>query len=476
MLSRRPTACGFAVLHALVACAGCGSEPSPPVEVTLVQHTAEAAGFHLMGVGSCTASGCHGGGKPEQIVGSEYNIWITKDPHAQAHSLLYDHRSQRIMQLLDAGKPNALPAYEDPRCLSCHSTTFAPAHGPGGDVVTDGVGCEACHGPAAGWLDVHDKHGFDAAAKQRLGFWDTKDLYTRAQVCASCHVGSPGREVTHDLIAAGHPRLQFELGAYLQSLPAHWNEAQDQARFQGNFALLTWLTGQAASSQSALRQLESRAADGAAWPEFAEWSCSACHHELRDAVSLQRRLARTGGLSGRAIRWDDWNHHLTGQYAVMLSAALAGDRAAAEQVEAGISRMRELMGSPHADRTEIAATANSLAAEIESWAREMQLADVSPAAIDQLSRRIVDQALNKGVEDWSEASQVYDALASLQQARLDTSAAPSPVDEQISTALSGMFDLLSQRYHQPANYIYRVEEMNAHLHELGQLYDQRGGP
>ena len=54
----------------------------------------------LKGVGSCAAAGCHGGGKPAEIVGSEYNIWISRDPHAKAYSTLFSERSQRMVQLL----------------------------------------------------------------------------------------------------------------------------------------------------------------------------------------------------------------------------------------------------------------------------------------------------------------------------------------------------------------------------------------
>lgn len=468
----------YALLAATLACLGCAND-SPPesVSVTLVELPAEQVGTRLVGVGTCTSSGCHGGGKPEQIVGSEYNIWIADDPHAQAYSVLYDDRSRRIVQLLNGSHADAAPpAYEDPRCLSCHSTTFAPARGPAGDVLTDGVGCEACHGPAERWLDVHHLDGFDAEAKRNTGFWDTDDLFTRAQVCTGCHVGGPGREVNHDLIAAGHPRLQFEMGAYLQAMPKHWDELRDQVQHNGNFALLTWLAGQAASSQSALRLTESRAAQGQTWPEFSEWSCSACHHELQDTRSLQRKLARTGGLSGRSIRWDDWNHQLTGQYAELIAGTLGGDQNLARQIEADLAKLARQMGSSSAERPTVAAAAQALSSLIETWTRQVEQADIDPRAADQLSRQIVEHALQEGVEDWSQASLVYDALVSLHQTRLDTTEEPSVTDEQITVALNGVYDLLNQRYHQPANYVYRPEEMNAHLQKLAALYDERSGP
>ena len=329
---------------------GCSENQSDPnIKVTTValnaEISAEEIGWRLTGVGSCTASGCHGGTKRHQNGGNEYNIWISADPHAQAHSVLYDDRSLKMVQNLDGAEFNAaVPPYEDERCLNCHSTTFASAVDDAGDIVSDGVGCEACHGPAEGWLAEHFLPGFDAADRERLGMWDTKSLYSRAQICASCHVGSPGREVNHDLIAAGHPRLQFEMGAYLQALPKHWDERRDRERAGGNFEFLTWALGQTATSSAAAKQLEHRATHGTVWPELSEWSCGACHHDLADSESRQDALAAAGGLSAQTIRWDDWNHHLIREHAGLIGSAL-GKSGSADPLQQQLAELSKVAGS-----------------------------------------------------------------------------------------------------------------------------------
>jgi hypothetical protein len=87
----------------------------------------------------------------------------------------------------------------------------------------DGVGCESCHGASGRWLGPHTTLGWRDRPwpeKAALGMRNTKDLASRARLCAGCHVGDggsddlPARDVNHDLIAAGHPRLNFELSAY----------------------------------------------------------------------------------------------------------------------------------------------------------------------------------------------------------------------------------------------------------------------
>ncbi|MDZ4658404.1 MAG: multiheme c-type cytochrome [Bythopirellula sp.] len=460
---------------------GCSEQTtSTAVRVTTVAlETAPAGeeiGWRLTGVGSCTASGCHGSAKPHEILGSEYNIWISADPHAQAHSVLYDDQSLQMVQKLDGNKFNpAVPPYEDQRCLTCHSTTFAAAVDEAGEIVTDGVGCEACHGPAEGWLAEHYLPGFDDAARERLGMWDTKDLYSRAQICASCHVGSPGREVNHDLIAAGHPRLQFEMGAYLQALPKHWDERRDRERSGGNFEFLTWALGQTATSRAALMQLEHRAAQGPIWPELSEWSCGACHHDLLDTAKRQETLAATGGLSGQTIRWDDWNHHLVREHAGLIASAL-GKSGSADKLQEQLAEMAKLAGSLSADRQQVAAAARATGAELDAWAKQIQAAPVDLNALNSLMRSLV-QTYERGVADTSEAMLVYDALATLQQSRLDTLALknikPTQLDQAITANLAQMFDALTKADNTPIAELTRVQNMTTELTELAKLLQQQ---
>jgi hypothetical protein len=468
------------ILVGAVALIGCGESPSTkPITLTPValETPVEEIGFRLMGVGSCTASGCHGAAKPHEIVGSEYNIWISGDPHSQAHSVLYDDVSLEMVRRLDGVKFNpAKPPYEDQRCLTCHSTTFAAAANPDVDVTTDGVGCEACHGPAEGWLAEHHLPGFDNAKREQLGMWDTKDIYSRAQICASCHVGSPGREVNHELIAAGHPRLQFEMGAYLQALPKHWDERKDRDRTGGNFEFLTWALGQTATSRAALEQLEHRATHGNVWPELSEWSCGACHHDLLDSAQRQDVLSSAGGLSGRTIRWDDWNHHLMREHAGLIASAL-GKSGAADELQQQLAELAKQAGSLNSDRPQVAEASRAIGESLDAWAEQLRTAKLDLNVVDALLYSIV-QTYQRGLNDTAEAMLVYDALATLQQTRLDTLALQnqelSDQDRQITTRLSAMFEALTKVDSSPIAELTRLQAMTTQLAELGKLLQQEG--
>ena len=102
-----------------------------------------------IGAGGCASSNCHGGTsaapeKDSRIFGNEYYIWWVRDKHSKAYGVLASDRSKRMAEILKLGSPQTAP-----RCTGCH------AAGSPAKFVSDGVACEACHGPAEKWLGPH---------------------------------------------------------------------------------------------------------------------------------------------------------------------------------------------------------------------------------------------------------------------------------------------------------------------------------
>lgn len=431
----------------------------------------------LTGVASCTAAGCHGAAHPDSVVGSEYNVWIADDPHARAYNVLFEPESARMIRLLD-GKPAGAPVapHEDNRCLVCHSMTHWQPVDPQLDIVTDGVSCEACHGPAEQWLAVHYEPEFlatDGATREiEYGFWDTDSLSRRAAICADCHVGSPGRDVNHDLIASGHPRLQFEMGAYFHALPKHWDDAKDRSRLGPEFDAVVWAVGQATTSQAALELLAARAAEGRIWPEFAEWSCAACHHDLRDETAQQERLAEESGLSGRRIAWNDWNHHFTRRYLAEVAQVLGVDDELTAEIRREFDSLDDTMRSLDADRAQVADGATSVAERLGRWAVLVENSKWNPTTTDRLSRAVLRGERGQRATRWSAAAQAYDALASLHQSRLNRRAGN---DTELTRAIARMYDGLRGRVELPASYRYDAEQIAQQLAEVQRLLRPEGG-
>lgn len=255
----------------------------------------------FLGAGSCSSAGCHA----SAIAGHEpwrsaATVWAFRDPHARAHDVLRDPLAERIVDLLAARRPDLprVPAREHRSCIGCHAT----GQGVG---LAEGVSCESCHGPAERWVVAHTLPGWRTAGNG-LGLVDLADPFTCASTCAGCHVGgtptSDGlpREVTHDLVAAGHPRLAFELRSAKRAEPPHWRDrfaaGPDRAARGMDVApgpVDEWALGRLGLLDAHLRQLlvHARAtpdvghavpgsshtdeADG--WPEFTAFDCYGCH-------------------------------------------------------------------------------------------------------------------------------------------------------------------------------------------------------
>ena len=241
-----------------------------------------------LGVSSCGTVSCHGGPKAgnHDVQSFAFTIWMNDDPHSRAYEVLHEPRSQRMARLLGLGE-----AHRARECLACHSMQNESRGPLPPEVLADGVGCGSCHGDSTQWQQIHylpDWKRLSIAEREALGYRDLGSVATRVNNCIPCHVGDASREVNHDLIAAGHPRLSFEFAAYQRLWPRHWTPS-GKVESQPDFTARSWALGQAATLEAVAKLLEVRAeratADLAAerphrWPEFAEFDCYACHKAL----------------------------------------------------------------------------------------------------------------------------------------------------------------------------------------------------
>jgi len=231
-----------------------------------------------IGVQNCSGSTCHNAKSPSpnsSVAQNEYTIWSGPDKHSKAFSVLGNDRSQRIARNLRIGDPRSAAI-----CLSCHSDN-ATHRGPQFN-ISEGVGCEACHGGAQSWLGTHIS-GFNHEANLKAGLFPTNEPKARARLCLSCHVGSgEGKFVTHVIMGAGHPRLKFELNTSTQMQPAHYVVDKDYvARKGAPSGVRTWAIGQAMALSETLRAFVDPKRNPAGFvPELVFYDCNACHHPM----------------------------------------------------------------------------------------------------------------------------------------------------------------------------------------------------
>jgi hypothetical protein len=382
----------------------------------------EAAAPRVVGVAGCAAAGCHNDQRPAGSPGSEYGAWV-HDPHGRAYETVQSAKYRAILDRL-AGS-----AYAEDLCLKCHATP-APGSSPlPRELLADGVGCEGCHGPAEKWRTAHYQgwwKGLDSERKWReYGLYPTKDLARRVEQCAECHVGTADKDVNHDLIAAGHPRLAFEYTAYHHLLPRHWREPHEQTPpgpgARRDFDTFAWAVGQVVTAKAAVELLAARAGQANQpthpWPEFAEYGCYACHHDLKlDDGHQSWRQKR--GFAGTPGEWP-W-----GTWVRSASEALAwsGPDPFADLEK----RMRPPMPPPGPVR----AAARQALDRLDGWLKQLRSAQpLSAAEVRDRLNAAVARGLSRDPaqwpRDWDEATQHYLSLAALYTALgdLDPSAA-----------------------------------------------------
>jgi hypothetical protein len=363
-----------------------------------------------MGVATCAAMGCHHGNGPlGNPKGSEYSIWSAHDKHARAFQVLYEDRSQGMVKLLYPGKK--LAATETELCLKCHATGegVLPSKDPAafGDrfYLGDGVSCESCHGAAENWLPKHyqsDFRSLSAEEKEKAGLRNLRHVARRAEACVQCHVGTPDKEVNHDLIAAGHPRLNFEFAGFHALYPKHWSRDVDPADFEAR----AWEVGQVVSARAALQLLQARASDlKKPWPEFAEYNCFACHKDLW--ADSPRQKAGYAGRRPGSLPWGSW-------YVSELGALASKAGGKGKEVEDAIRDLRNAMQTGSPDARRVKQQVPKLVDLLNRWLGQVEKQRLDPAAVRSLLRGVAGDAADRAAGmSWDEAAQAYLALAAL---------------------------------------------------------------
>ena len=242
------------------------------------------------GVASCAGSTCHGRAEGNGAVVRQDEIATWQEPsspggaHSRAYAVLDSPRGRQIAVTLGLGSPTSAG-----ECLGCHAT---PAGQRGAQFhASDGVGCEACHGPASGWIASHYAMGGTHAANVAAGMVPLEQPQARARVCLDCHFGSAanGQFVTHRLMAAGHPRISFELDLFSAQQQHHDVDADYVARKGRPSSVRLWAVGQAEAVRRSV-DLFARP-DRGTWgifPELYFYDCHSCHRGISDGP--QRKL------------------------------------------------------------------------------------------------------------------------------------------------------------------------------------------
>jgi Cytochrome c554 and c-prime len=384
------------------------------------------------GPGSCASPSCHGGVQARtetSVLQNEYSIWVVKDKHARAFAVLSNDVAKRMARLIGLkDTPD-----KEARCLACHALDVPDAQRARTFDSTDGVSCELCHGPASNWLGPHTTKGWTHEQSIKEGMKDLRDPANRTENCLQCHLGTKEKNVDHELIAAGHPDLYFELASFSAAEPKHWKEMGEKPNAQNPdpfFDVRALATGQAVHLRDQLKRV-TRNAQSDIWPQYADLDCFACHHSLTNAENSWQQQR---GYPDRRPGNPPWN---LSRFVVLKQVLNEVSPEDSRQLEGNVNRLYSMITALNGDRAQIASLANStsdLAARI--------VPKVTAATYDQgrtlrLMRAILNDTDNITRQGERPAEQATMALQSLYTAY--SSKGKPANDAAIQEAIKALF-------------------------------------
>jgi hypothetical protein len=404
------------------------------------------------GPGGCASSSCHGSIQPKQttrVAQNEYSIWAGQDKHARAYQVLSNPISLRIGKILNIGRSD-----QAGKCLACHALSVPAEQRAESFELVDGVSCESCHGPASGWLGPHTTRDWPHEKSVQLGMHDTRDLVRRSERCLSCHLGTSEKFVDHEMIAAGHPDLTFELNLFTSVMPAHWKEPPDNA-WRG---VQVWSVGEAVQLQKGLERL-ARRASSPSWPEYGELDCFACHHSLTKPEDSWRQEL---GYAGRTPGVPAWN---PSRYAVFRHVAKKINPEKAQSLDASITKLTSLLGVRNGNPQEIAATATQAAASAGQLAQMLNAKTYDQAFALAVMRSIAQDGDAISAQGQRSAEQAAMSLDSLYIAYRQTSKGS---DAGLKETITGLFQQVDNpsAYSAP-RFAAQMQKVNSALSRVG---------
>lgn len=402
------------------------------------------------GVATCASSTCHGAAAPRDashVLQNEYLTWHRLDRHARAYELLLEERSQRIARRLGLGRAERADA-----CLDCHADNVPPEDRGEQFQISDGVGCEACHGGAEKWIRSHADERTSHADNLADGLYPTEDPRARTRLCMSCHFSHPETPMTHRLMGAGHPPLLFDLDIFTHLQPPHYRRDADYRRRKGAVSAAdAWAIGEATGAGIVLETLAAGLdGEGGLFPELYYFECSACHHELGGDWPL-----RATGMPAGSVRLEDAMLRMLGYVMAEVDPALA---------RSWSQRLTALHDATLQDKGATRAAAERLRRLAEQARERLQTRPLDATSGRGIMRRIASAGVRSGFafHGWAEQSAM--ALASLLTTAAEERWFDGARQQRLESALDRLYRALDdERGYSPWRYRDALRQFNAAL-------------
>jgi hypothetical protein len=378
------------------------------------------------GVATCASSVCHGSArdKPDSpLLRNEYLTWERHDDHSDAYQTLQSDASRRIARRLDIG-----PAHEAQVCLDCHTDAVPPEQRGKRFVLSDGVGCEACHGGAENWLESHSGSETSHAQNVKNGLVPLEKAGVRAEVCQDCHIGDQERFLGHDLLGAGHPRLQFELMSFSVLQPYHYRADEDyyERKPEADRPARIWAIGQIEAARRMLEGIQSKDfMTSPLWPELAFFDCHGCHTPM--SVEQPEERYTSPGLTPGSPRLNDSALMM----ALMLERVIPGGTP-----ETMLKTIRRLHGASRKGPAQVRSVARELEPQLEALADRLETTQLTTG----LQRELLGELTRAGAR--GRFSGYLSAEQAAMAAQVLLKHGQAGVEGSVSRQLDPVFDAL----------------------------------
>lgn len=395
----------------------------------------EAIAAHKhMGVATCSSSVCHGASQPfrdSDIAQNEFAVWQQFDPHAKAYKVLQQPRSQEIARKLGLGDATKAKV-----CLDCHADNTSVGDRGERFQISDGVGCESCHGGAELWLNSHADSKVTYADDLAKGMYPTADPIKRAQLCLSCHMGEKERMITHRIMGAGHPRLSFELDTFTWLNP-HYKITANWIKRKGEWnGVRDWAVGQGVAAENLLGLLlDPKTGWQGIFPELVLFNCQACHKLMKGNNWGPRQGT---GLGPGVVRLNDAN-------LVTFRYALAPvDKTAAQRV---FEQTRALHQATTQSRDATFAAARTLRATLDTLLPKVAAFNYDTASFNTILASMVTDGESGEFRDYASAEQATMAADSLVTAFGNDGKLDKARTDAVKSKLNAVYDAVKDEDH-----------------------------
>jgi hypothetical protein len=348
-----------------------------------------------MGVTSCASSVCHGAVMPSKtydVLLNEYVTWSHNDAHAKAFNALRSLKSRAIAAKLGIADPSAAR-----ECLDCHSDNVPPQQRGEKFSLADGIGCEACHGGSEYWLATHTSKRASYRDNVAHGMYPTADLRQRTELCLSCHYGTADKFATHRMMAAGHPRLSFEMDTFLALQPPHYRIDENYKKRKPTYSSTqNWSYGQLAAALRAMETLQGpRVNNSGAFPELALFNCYGCHMSSMRRTDWSHRLLESGAEPGSVPISDGY----------LIMAWIIARELDPSSAPALLRMSRSLLAASASDRSRIVERSRDVGVSLRRLCEQAATRVWKPAEERQLLRTLVAVGTSGEFRDYVGAEQ-----------------------------------------------------------------------